>query len=313
MGISRWCIGLPEHVGPGDGVVAFTEAEFQAAAASAAKTMRFDEAMEAQAAPAQNVAIFFPAYRPRSLIPVLAWLAVQLSSDDAEISWHLDKRQGPDSVRRLLEGLGWVLGKERDSRRVRLHGQAPGSADRPEPDGFTACLGSHEVRLAADYGIFSPGHLDVGTAELLDVALRHEPVNLVADIGIGYGPLAIGLVVNSVAQAAVGSDVDCVALWLARHNARSVGVPVEVRMAADPGSLPRTALTVCNIPTHINAQQTAQLMAALARRAEIGTLLAVVHASLGDRYARYLADGRLRVSRHDGQAHVVLEATRRGG
>jgi 16S rRNA G1207 methylase RsmC len=307
--VSRWHIGLPDRFGGRDGVVAFTAGDLDEAASRACMAVGFDDAMRSPVPRAPNVEIHVPPYRPKSLIPVLAWLAARLGQDGAEVSWYLGKRQGPDSVRKLLEGLGWALGKDRKGQTVRLHGTLPVAVTLPEPAGFVCCLGAHTVRLAADYGVFSPDHVDGGTSLLLDVALGHGPVEVVADIGVGYGPLAIGLVLNSVARAAVGTDVDCVALWLAERNAGALAVPLTLNCAPDPASLPPTPLTVCNIPTHINAGQAGRLMTGLVRRAEHGTLLAVVHASLEDRYARHLSAGRLRVSRHADLAHVVLEAT----
>lgn len=307
--VSRWHIGLPDQFGQDEGIVALTAGELDEAASRGSSAVRFDDAMRNPAPRAPSVEIHVPPYRPKSLIPVFSWLAAQLGRSDAEVSWYLGKRQGPDSVRKLLEGLGWVLGKDRQGRSVRLHGRLPAVASLPEPAGFTSRLGAHEVKLVADYGVFSPDRVDAGTSLLLDVALEHRPVDVVADIGVGYGPLAIGLVLNSVAQAAVGTDVDCIALWLAAQNASALNVPLTLDCAADPSGAPPTPLTVCNIPTHINAEQTARLMAGLVRRAERGTLLAVVHASLADRYVRHLSAGRLRISRRASAAHVVLEAT----
>lgn len=227
------------------------------------------------------------------------------------MSWYLGRKQGADSVRKLLAGLGWVLRKERYGRDVRLTGSPPAEAPLPGPAGFTARLGARSAWLAADYGVFSPGRIDDGTALLLDVALSHGPVEAVADIGVGYGPLAIGIVLNSAAGAGIGTDVDCVALWLAGRNAGDLGVPLSLVPTQDPASVPPTPLTVCNIPTHINASQSARLMTGLARRAEQGTLLVVVHSSLEGRYERHLATRRLRLTRHAGPAHVVIEARQR--
>ncbi len=304
-----WHIGLPDQIGQGDGVVAFTASEFDGAVSIASTVMGFHDAMRSPASRAPRVEIHVPPYRPKSLIPVLSWLATRLGQDDADVAWYLDKRQGPNSVRKLLEGLGWILGKDRKGRTVRLRGAPPDAATLPEPAGFIACLGAHQARLAADYGVFSPGHVDEGSSLLLDVALDRPPVGMVADIGVGYGSLAIGLVLNSSAHAAVGTDVDCIALWLAEQNASAHNVALTLKCAPDPASVPPTPLTICNIPTHINARQTVRFMAGLRRRAEHGTLLAVVHASLEDRYTRHLNSGGLQVRRHAGPDHVVLEAT----
>jgi hypothetical protein len=79
-----------------------------------------------------------------------------------------------------------------------------------------------------------------------------------------------------------------------------------VELDPDPLVFGPTPLTVCNVPTHIDARTTAALMEGLAERARHGRLLAVVHAELADRYARYLR--ALRVTRHTGGEHVIFEA-----
>lgn len=307
--IGCWHIGLPDQFGSDDGVVALSASEFTEATARAAATMGLHDAIRAPVPRAPRVEIHVPPYRPKSLLPVFSWLATRLGQHGADVSWCLDKRQGPDSVRKLLESSGWSLVKDRKGRVVRLRGARPPAAALPEPASFLACLGGHQARLVADYGVFSADHIDEGTSLLLDIALLHPPVDTVADIGIGYGCLAIGLVLNSVAQAAIGTDVDFIALWLAERNAKAHGVALTLSCHPDPSSVPFTPLTLCNIPTHINTEQTAWFMTSLARRAEHGTLLVVVHASLEDRYTRYLSSARLRVNRHPGPAHVVLQAT----
>jgi 16S rRNA G1207 methylase RsmC len=248
-----------------------------------------------------------PRYRSKSFVTALGWLAAQrLAKPGAEVIWRMARNQGPDSVRALLSGQGWHLAKERDGHLIRLRGEPPPGVDRPEPHAFRTSLGSRQdVVLAADYGVFSPSQVDDGTALLLDVALNRNAVDRVADIGVGYGALAIGLVLNGVATSAAGSDVDAVALWLAGQNARANHVPLDLILTSDPAAVEATPLTVCNVPTHMSAQESSRFMTALARRGRRATLLIVVHASLEHRYARHLAPaGPLR--RHPGPAHVVL-------
>jgi 16S rRNA G1207 methylase RsmC len=307
-----WHVGLPEALAAGDRVVALNAAEVAAArAAGAAAALGFHEAVDADLDRACAVEVHLPTYRGLAFVPVLAWLAARLAGDDAEVSWYAGKQQGPDSIRKLLEAAGWRLERERAGRLIRLRGRPPAEPDRPEPRRFTALLGSRRVELAADYGVFSPERLDDGTALLLDVALRQPPVDRVADVGVGCGPLAIGLVLQGVARAAVATDVDCVALWLAGENARACGVPLTLACTPDPAAIEPTPLTVCNVPTHIDRHETARFMAALAARARHGRLLAVVHASLEARYRRHLETHGLLVRRHPGAAHVVLEAAGR--
>ena len=257
-----------------------------------------------------RVDIHVPTYRGKSFVPVLAWLAAtRLAIADTDVVWYVDKQQGPDSMRRLLGSLGWQLEQARRGRLRELSGPAPAQACLPEPRQFTAEIGGTPVRLAADYGVFSPTEVDAGTRLLLDVALRGPSVSALADIGTGYAPLAIGLLVNGIAQRAVTTDVDGIALWLAERNASMNGITaIETTCSADPCAVEQTPLTVCNVPTHINARETASLMAGLLRRARHGRLLAVVHASLEARYARYFADAGIRPARHPGMHHVVLDS-----
>ncbi|MEA2470648.1 MAG: Methyltransferase small domain, partial [Thermoleophilaceae bacterium] len=248
-----------------------------------------------------------PAYRGKRLLPVLSWLVTNQAAQSAV--WRAERRIGPDFVRRELSPYGWELVASRDRRWVLLSGSVPAPHSLPPPRSFTSPRG---IVFEADYGVFSPGRIDAGSALLEEVvAARLEPVDAVADIGVGYGALAISLVSGGRARRAVGTDVDSIALWLAERNAAAAGVSLSVTLDPDPLSIERTPLTVCNVPTHIDARRTAALMSGLAGRASDGRLLAVVHASLADRYARHLERPGLRVTRHPGEEHVVLEAARR--
>jgi len=308
--VSAWHVGLPtEALSAEDRVIAFNAAELASArAANVATALGFHDAMAADLDRAGEVHVHLPTYRGLGLVPVLAWLAARLAAGGAAVSWYAAKQQGPDSIRKLLEGAGWRLERDRSGRLVRLSGRPPAEPERPAPRRFIALLGDRQVELAADFGVFSPERIDDGTAVLLDVGLRHAPVDRVADIGVGYAPLAIGLVLAGVARSAVASDVDCIALWLAAENARACGVPLALACTPDPAAVAPAPLTVCNVPTHIDRHETERFMAALADRARTGHLLAVVHASLEGRYTRHLQGHGLRVRRHEGAVHVVLEA-----
>ncbi len=273
----------------------------------------FDQAARVPLPRAKHVHIHLPAYRGKRIVPLLAWLAVErLGLPGATVTWALTKNQGPGSVRRMLEDHGWELTRRKLNGMIELSGIAPAAAARPDPLTCTVELGpAGDVELAADYGVFSPNRLDDGTRLLLDVALEHPPVETVADIGIGYGALAVGLVMNARAQAAVATDVDAIALWLAGRNAHDHDVDLTTVLSADPLAVPHTPLTGCNIPTHISASATAAFMAALAERARHGSLLVVVHAALEARYAQHLAalPGQFRRA---GARHVVRGAVRPG-
>lgn len=302
-----------ENLGAGVGTVAFTASALSANRAGPGPAVPLHIAMAEELSRADSALVRLPEYRGKSLVPVLSWLIVnRLVRPGSEASWYLHKQQGPGSVATLLTGLGWQdVRQKREGRLVRITGQPPHTAELPETKSFTDTVGSVELDFLADYGVFSPGHIDDGTALLAKVALRQEPVEVLADIGVGYGPLAIGLVRNGVARRAVATDVDCLALWLAERNAAANGVPLRVECTPDPLDVEPTSLTVCNVPTHIPADAGTALTHALAARVrDGGRLLAVVHASLEERYVRKLATTGVKVTRHPGAAHVVLEATR---
>jgi Methyltransferase small domain len=333
--IDRWHLGIPAGgLGPRDGGIAFSAAELADGPRTELNTaprIGLHVAMTAELPAAPAVRVRLPGYRGKSLIPVLSWLVThRLARPGAEVCWYLESQQGPRSIAALLTGLGWQdvqRSRSREDGLVRLSGSPPPhpSPSRPGDPGpdlprpalpparqFSAVLGAHELTFLADYGVFSPDRIDDGSRLLAEVMLRQAPVGAVADIGVGYGALAIAAVRNQVAERAVATDVDCLALWLAGRNAAASGVALEVRCTPDPLQAEATPLTVCNVPTHINAAQTAELMRALARRTERGRkLLIVVHASLEARYAGHLEAAGLTALRHPGPSHVVLEAAGR--
>jgi precorrin-6B methylase 2 len=147
-----------------------------------------------------------------------------------------------------------------------------------------------------------------GTALRLRTALAMPVVPVVADIGTGYGPLAIRMLVNGNAAAAVASDIDAFALYLAHLNARRVGLQVTLQETPDPAQVPPTPLTLCNVPTHLQRERTTRLLDGLARRASAGHVLLVVHASLEVRYTEHMRARGMRVSPTHGEHRVVLEA-----
>lgn len=308
----RWLLGTSATATGEDGVVAFTAEDLITARSRAGIALGFHEAAgNGVPAPAREVTVAIPVYRGKAFLPVLSWLVTQrLVTGDGSVEWQVDRQQGPASVARQLASLGWDLSKQRAGRLTILRGRAPHKADLPLPAEFSVGVNGVDLTLAADYGVFSPDGLDDGTALLLHTALQSKAMEVVADIGTGYGPLAIGLVAGEIASRAVATDVDCIALWLAERNAESNGTPLRVECSADPAVLENTPLTVCNIPTHLDAGRTRALMAGLLARARHGRLLVVVHASLEARYARYFTAAGLSAVRHAGPSHVVLDAGR---
>lgn len=198
----------------------------------------------------------------------------------------------------------------REARRY-PHAIGPSARGMPAvlPKHIDVTLGTVPLQLAADFGVFSTDRIDDGTDLLLATALTMPPVPTVADVGTGYGPLALGMVLNGAARTAVASEVDAFALHLASSNARRLEIPLLLTGTQDPARLPPTPLTLCNVPTNIPHDQTDALMDGLATRTQWGPVLLVVHRSLGDRYAGHMHRPGMTVSSQYGEHHVVLQVT----
>jgi 16S rRNA G1207 methylase RsmC len=304
--LARWRVGFPaaelrEH----DRGIAFDLSQL-----GGPQTMGLHRAIGAGDLPrAPEVEIRMPGYRGKSLVWLLNWLSVhRLGAPRGEAAFLLNKQQGPRSIATLLADLGWQdVTRKREGMTYRVGGKLPATAELPDVPRFIAEIGGNTLEFAAGYGVFSPGHIDDGTLLLVEVALKHRPVAAVADIGVGYGPLAVALVRAGVAERAVATDIDCIALYLAELNAHANSVKLDTHCTADPGEVEDTPLTVCNVPTHINAEKTAALIAALSRRArDDRSLLVVVHASLEARYRQHFANSGVSLVAHRSAEHVVL-------
>lgn len=307
--VERWSVGVIDRSHRHGGAQVVLHAD--QLGGGPAVQVPLHEAFRSDLPRAHEVTVEVPTYRGKSILSLLgALVASRLTDRDATVTWLVDRQQGPKTMARLLESQGWAfLERRKDGDGVALVTARTSEAEslRPRPRSFSAEVAGHELEFAADYGAFSPARIDDGTRLLLDVALQQEPVDLVADVGIGYGALAVPLVACGWATRAVGTDVDGVALWLAEQNAARNGVSCQVELTADPRDVEATAVTLCNVPTHIDVRQSDDLLQGLVARTLGGaTLLSVVHKSLEDRYTRRLAATGRRVSRTYGDSHVVL-------
>ena len=170
------------------------------------------------------------------------------------------------------------------------------------------------MRLRTDAAVFSAGGIDPGTAFLLGDGARpatdHRPdgsARTFADVGCGYGPIAVALALRAPTATVWAVDVNERALALCRANADALGVGDRVRTATPaqvPGDLVVDALW-SNPPIRIGKAALHDLLAEwLGRLAGDGTAHLVVARNLGaDSLARWLAE----------QGHpVTRRASRRG-
>lgn len=104
----------------------------------------------------------------------------------------------------------------------------PASADERRIIQVTLAGETREVETAG--GIFSPGHVDLGT----QVLLRHlppPPDGTLLDLGCGWGPIALTAALQSAGTQVLAVDVNARALDLVRRNAARLGVADRVTAA----------------------------------------------------------------------------------
>lgn len=97
-------------------------------------------------------------------------------------------------------------------------------------------LAGRRLGVRTDAGVFSPQHVDTGTAVLLDRVPAPPPAGDVLDLGCGWGPLALTLALLSPGARVWAVDVNARALELVRENAAGLGLPNVT--AAQPDEVP---------------------------------------------------------------------------
>ncbi|WP_062517909.1 class I SAM-dependent methyltransferase [Demequina gelatinilytica] len=163
----------------------------------------------------------------------------------------------------------------------------PASAD--ERRTIRVSLAGRDVEVETAPGIFSPGHVDLGTQVLLRAV--PEPRGHLLDIGCGWGPIALEAALRG-ASSVTAVDVNERALDLLRRNAARLGVEVA---ASAPTAVPVDATfdTIwSNPPIRIGKDALHSLLATwLPRLAPGGEAYLVVQKNLGaDSLARWIAD-----------------------
>ncbi|MGW9114120.1 class I SAM-dependent methyltransferase [Microbacterium sp. NPDC055683] len=97
-------------------------------------------------------------------------------------------------------------------------------------------LADRDVEVTTAGGVFSPGHVDAGTAVLLAHAPAPPPGGDFLDLGCGWGPLSLALAMQSPRARVWAVDVNERALDLVRRNAEELGLDNVV--AARPHEVP---------------------------------------------------------------------------
>jgi 16S rRNA (guanine1207-N2)-methyltransferase len=100
--------------------------------------------------------------------------------------------------------------------------EAPGSEYRQKE--ITVTINDREVTLITAGGVFSPDHIDQGTAVLLDHLDEAPAGGDILDLGCGWGPIALSLASHSPKSTVWAVDVNQRSLELTAANAKRMGL-----------------------------------------------------------------------------------------
>ncbi|MFM7064882.1 MAG: class I SAM-dependent methyltransferase [Actinomycetes bacterium] len=145
-------------------------------------------------------------------------------------------------------------------------------------------LDGRTLPLRTDRGVFSADRLDPGTRVLLETLppFGALPEGALADVGCGYGPIALTLAARHPDRTVVAVDVNERARALCAENARTAGLAVDVRAADDVPAGLRLAAMVSNPPIRVGKAVLHELLSEwLGRLVEGGEAWLVVQRHLG--------------------------------
>jgi len=153
--------------------------------------------------------------------------------------------------------------------------------------------------FTTDRGVFSHGHLDSGTAFLLQQAPSPPTEGTFVDVGCGAGPIALTLALRSPEATVVAVDPNSRARELTAANATANEVSVTV---VHPDNVPADMtvdLIWSNPPIRIGKQALRELLTEwLGRLSDHGVAILVINRNLGaDSLHRWLETEGWHVSR----------------
>jgi len=167
----------------------------------------------------------------------------------------------------------------------------PGSNARPKR--ISAVLAGREVELTTAGGVFSPGHLDGGTAVLLRTVPDPPPGGCLLDLGCGWGPIALTMALDSPRATVYAVDVNARALDLVRANADQLHMTniIACRPEEVPGDVEFTAIW-SNPPIRVGKAELHAILGSWLPRLEPGSdahLVAAKHLG-ADSLQRWIGD-----------------------
>jgi 16S rRNA G1207 methylase RsmC len=100
--------------------------------------------------------------------------------------------------------------------------ESPGGEFKPKE--ITVSLAGQRVQVLTAGSVFSPDHIDQGTAVLLEHLSIATPTGTFLDVGCGWGPIALALALNSPKATIYAIDVNERSLDLTRRNSEKLGL-----------------------------------------------------------------------------------------
>ena len=168
-----------------------------------------------------------------------------------------------------------------------------------QPKTVRLALPGLDLEFETDRGVFAHGHIDAGT-DLLLRTIADPPQGDLADVGCGYGPIAVTLALRRPESRVWAIDVNRRALELCARNAKRAGAGNVV--IAEPDGVPaglHLAAVYSNPPVRLGKEALHALLLQWLRRLDPGAeATLVVQRHLGsDSLAEWLAGLGYRVER----------------
>ena len=185
------------------------------------------------------------------------------------------------------------------------------------PRRISARIAGRDLEVTTAGGVFSPGHVDLGTRVLLDAVPDAPASGDLLDLGCGWGPISLALALGSPDARVWAVDVNQRALELVRRNCAELGVSnVNAVLPEDVPEDVRFAAIWSNPPIRVGKAELHALLERWLPRLEPGAeAWLVVQRNLGaDSLLTWLAEtfeGRLEVDRiSSAKGFRVIRTTR---
>lgn len=147
---------------------------------------------------------------------------------------------------------------------------SPGSDPKLRP--IAVRLADRELTVTTGAGVFSPDHVDTGTAVLLANTPTPPPGGHLLDLGCGWGPIALSLALASPHATVWAVDVNERALDLVARNAADLGITNINAVRPDDVPADIAFMTIwSNPPIRVGKNELHDLLQTWLPRLEVGS------------------------------------------